>query len=146
MGPLYVRLLPVFAKSLIQRAEIESDSPKEVDTYLSAAFKLLPSEALYVYGMGESIFRKSAMPIGLWPLLVCVTILALRFFLTKDPKGRPQWGAITLTILVFLSWVYSKGDTILGITTTWASSVATAVAILLGLLSPHLLKYMPSKN
>jgi hypothetical protein len=78
----------------------------EPDGWASRLAKLIPAEALGLYGAGQAIVPKTH-PGGLWILAVASLFLAgaVRWIATRDQNGRPQLAAVGIALVSFVLWV-----------------------------------------
>jgi len=76
------------------------------DGWPSRLAKLIPAEALGLYGAGTAIVPTGNKS-GLWVLAAASLLVAaaVRFFATRDDTGRPQWAAIAIAMVSFALWV-----------------------------------------
>ncbi|HEY2707126.1 MAG TPA: hypothetical protein VGI95_03665 [Caulobacteraceae bacterium] len=89
-------------------------SAQAPDGYLSRLAKLIPAEALSLYGTGVGMISADASwrETGVRAVaVVCVLLsMGLRYKLTQGPDGRPQWRALAVSLVAFLFWLAALGD------------------------------------
>ncbi|MCG8506937.1 MAG: hypothetical protein MI755_20195 [Sphingomonadales bacterium] len=76
------------------------------DGWGSRIAKLIPAEALGLYGAGSAVAGGKAL--GLWILAAACLVLSgvLRYRATQDPAtGSPQWSAVIIAVISFTLWV-----------------------------------------
>jgi hypothetical protein len=78
----------------------------DADSWASRLAKLIPAEALGLYGAGQAIVPKDR-PEGLWVLAAASLLLAgsIRWIATRDDDGRPQYRAVAIALFSFVLWV-----------------------------------------
>ena len=76
------------------------------DGWPSRLAKLIPAEALGLYGSGQSVIPATSH-YGTWILgAVCLLLSGvIRYLATRDANGNPQWVAIGIAIVSFILWV-----------------------------------------
>jgi predicted membrane channel-forming protein YqfA (hemolysin III family) len=81
------------------------------DSYLSRLVKMIPAEALALYGAGAGVIPKDAAePLIVWVVVCAAAIVAIRFRITTDQtRPSPQWLGIIISLGAFGIWVYSIG-------------------------------------
>jgi len=92
--------------------------PSPGDTYLSRLAKMIPGEAITLYGAGSGLIPKVApMTGGLapaqallgWSIVCAIAVVLLRYKSTQDAAGKPQWAAIWIALISFSIWLYAIG-------------------------------------
>jgi hypothetical protein len=80
------------------------------DSWTEKLAKLMPGEALGLYGAGSSMIPGSHDEV-LWALAGgCLAFCAaLRFVATRGADGRPQWAAILIASVSFVLWLVALG-------------------------------------
>lgn len=85
------------------------------DEWSTRIVKLIPAEALGLYGSAVALVPVTPYRIGaLWVIVaVCAGLAAaLRYRATRDPQtGRPQVAAIAIALVSFLIWLAALGGT-----------------------------------
>lgn len=79
----------------------------EPDGWASRLAKLVPAEALGLYGTGQALVPADR-PDGRMVLAAASLLFAggLRYLATRDPQtGEPQWPAIIIAMISFSLWV-----------------------------------------
>lgn len=82
------------------------------DSYLERLVKMVPAEVLSLYLVGSGFIPKTeSVALVVWTGLCLVGLLALRTYGTADRPSRksPQWGAIAISSVAFVVWVYTLG-------------------------------------
>jgi hypothetical protein len=79
---------------------------EDVDHWGSRLAKLIPAEALGLYGVGQALIPKGRTD-GLWVLAGgCLIVSAwLRWVATRDDDGQPQLLAVGIALVSFTLWV-----------------------------------------
>lgn len=79
----------------------------EDDPYESRVAKLIPAEALALFGTGSAIIP--GMGASTWILAGACLLLAIivRWKATQSKTGQPQWAAIVIAAVSFTLWVFS---------------------------------------
>lgn len=96
------------------------------DNWSSRLAKLIPAEALGLYGAGQAIVPADRSD-GLWVLAACSLVLAaiLRWRATRDATGKPQYGAVCIALVSFVLWIMAlkppSGPIDLGVNAFYAS-------------------------
>lgn len=76
------------------------------DTWATRLAKLIPGEALALYGAGQTIVPDD-QPSGLWILAAgCLLLIGiLRWKATQAPRRQPQITAILIAMISFVLWI-----------------------------------------
>jgi hypothetical protein len=107
------------------------NTTQEPDGWASRVAKLIPAEALGLYGAGLPLIPHNRID-GLWALAAVSLVFAgvLRFVATRDAQGKPQWAAIGIAAVSFALWVTAlqppAGPVDLGANAFYASLAALA--------------------
>lgn len=123
---------------------IEGNLPNEGDVYLLRVIKLIPSEALVLYLVGENIIPPDQKLGMIVFSIVCLLFAFLsRSRLTKDKNHTsPQWQSVIISSISFIIWVYASGGIFasFGLYQQW---VATLTLITWVFFIPYLYKGEP---
>jgi hypothetical protein len=120
------------------------------DNWDSRIIKLIPAEALALYGTGTSIVgrigdEQKYDPLGIGILIAAclVLIIAVRIKLTKSKPGdKPQYFGILITLVSFVLWLIALGGDA-GFSWIWGESrqyMGALLAIIWGTLLPYFYK------
>ncbi len=91
---------------VIKRKPIGFTGPAADDTWATRVGKLIPGEALGLYGAGLPIIPDHRTD-ALWILVAACLALSiwLRYLATRGEDGKPQPAAIGIAAISFLLWV-----------------------------------------
>jgi hypothetical protein len=100
-----------------KRSQLEGlEAPgEEADGWASRIAKLIPGEALGLYGTAAGLIDTNRMnpqvALGMVTLACCVITVMVRLAATRDPAaGRgPQIAAVVISLISFLLWVAALG-------------------------------------
>jgi hypothetical protein len=122
----------------------------EADGWASRVAKLIPAEALGLYGTATGMIAGNAnidptVALAGVTVVCCVVTVMVRLKATRDPaEGRgPQVAAIVIALVSFLLWLAALGATGEGVSPfSGAPGIAYAplVALLWGTLVPYFYK------
>ncbi len=117
------------------------------DDYGSRIAKLIPAEALGLYGSAVALVNspnEAAERAALWVIVLvcCVLTVVIRYRATLDPATkRPQWKAIIIALVSFLLWLTALGPRTSPIPVRDDFKFAGALAALLwGTMVPYFYK------
>lgn len=91
------------------------DGATSGDDYGSRIAKLIPAEALGLYGSAVALVNspnERAETVALWVIVLvcCMLAVIIRYRATLDPATRrPQWTAIVIALVSFLLWLTALG-------------------------------------
>jgi hypothetical protein len=95
--------------AVVAVATTASDALKQ---YLERLLKLIPAEVvtLYLFGVGLIPATRGVLLIC-WAVFCLLAVVLVRAYGTADgPRGvPPQWGAVGLSCVAFVIWVYTLG-------------------------------------
>lgn len=122
----------------------------EQDNWDSRIIKLIPAEALALYGTGTAIVGRLGEgqkydPLGLGILIIAclILIIAVRMKLTKSKAGeKPQYFGILISIISFALWLMALGGDA-GFSSIWGEGrqyMGALLAIIWGTLLPYFYK------
>jgi hypothetical protein len=93
-------------------SEQGASATADFKAYLDRLMKLIPSEVVGLYLIGEGMIP-SAERIGLviWSVVCLVAVFCVRAFGTRDKdSGKSvQWAAVAITCVSFVIWLYCIG-------------------------------------
>ena len=123
---------------------------REQDNWDSRIIKLIPAEALALYGTGTSIVgrlgdEQKYDPLGIGILIAAclVLIIAVRVKLTKsNPDDKPQYFGIFISLVSFALWLIALGGDA-GFSWIWGEDreyMGALLAIIWGTLLPYFYK------
>jgi hypothetical protein len=84
----------------------------DFNSYLDRLVKMVPAEVVSLYLVGVGFIPKTdALVLAGWAALCLIGLLALRTYGTAERRtGKsPQWGAIAISSIAFIVWVYTLG-------------------------------------
>jgi tetrahydromethanopterin S-methyltransferase subunit C len=86
---------------------VRSRGTTDGDGWSSRLAKLIPAEALGLYGTGQALVPPGRAEVLAGLAFVCLLFAAaLRYVATMDPRtGKPQWVAIAIAGMSFILWV-----------------------------------------
>lgn len=128
---------------------LEAPGGGDADGWASRIAKLIPGEALGLYGTAAGLINPGrtdpAVALGLVTLACCIVTVMVRLRATRDPaEGRgPQVVAIVIALVSFLLWVAALGATGQGISPLSGVpgiDYAPLLALLWGTLVPYFYK------
>jgi hypothetical protein len=111
------------------------------DSYGARLAKLIPAEALGLYGAGQAIVPVDRVD-GRIVLAIASLVLTvlLRYQATKDHAGNPQWKAVAVAVFSFILWLLALRPPV-GITDLGSNGFYVTIAALVwGVFVPHLYK------
>lgn len=111
------------------------------DGYGARIAKLIPAEALGLYGAGQAIVPVDRAD-GRIVLAVASVVLTavIRYQATKDEAGNPQWKAIGVAVVSFILWVLTLRQPV-GIVDLGADGFyVTLAALIWGVAVPYFYK------
>jgi hypothetical protein len=86
--------------------------PPLMSGYLEKLMKMIPGEIVGLYLVGSGIIPEGehAYLLG-WSLFCLLALFAVRIAGTRDPDRQmpPQWGAIAVSAVAYVIWIYSLG-------------------------------------
>ncbi len=103
----------------------EEEASYEPPTYAEKLVKLIPTEVVALYLVGQSAINQhfgSGSPAddfftapwawSSWSLICLAGVFALRAYLTRDRERNieAEWPAVAISALAFVIWVYAFGD------------------------------------
>lgn len=97
--------LRIVRSSMRMGLEAPMPSKPAPDDWTSRLSKLIPAEALALYGAGTALAGKESS--GLWVLAIASLGVAgaVRFMATKEAGRGPQWAAIGIAMVSFFLWL-----------------------------------------
>jgi hypothetical protein len=94
-------------------------SPPPGDSYLSRLVKMIPAEALALYGAGVGIIGRPAVDavdtskaelLAGWSVVCAIAVVVLRWKATTDALNpKPQIPSIVIALISFVIWLYAVG-------------------------------------
>lgn len=77
--------------------------------YFDKLMRLIPAEIVAIYPPVASTIPEDSRAVYLWPLVALVILIITRARLSRDPERGlgPQWGAVCVSAVSFLIWVYT---------------------------------------
>jgi uncharacterized membrane-anchored protein len=97
------------------RIEEAVGAASEGDDWGSRIAKLIPAEALGLYGSAVALIKTpdpAVRNVALWVIVAvcCGLTIFLRYRATLDPQSRrPQWTAILVSVVSFILWLTALG-------------------------------------
>jgi len=90
----------------IVSGKMSAADPDPPDGWAARLAKLIPAEALGLYGAGSALVPDDKV-VGLWILAAACLVFAgaLRYVATQDDAGKPQIIAVVLALISFVLWV-----------------------------------------
>jgi len=92
------------------RGDITKDMPTQTQSYMERLVKLIPTEVVALYLVGLGIIPQNArVPIVVWALVCVGLVVLVRARATGDRPNKlsPQWGAVVVSTISFVIWVYN---------------------------------------
>ena len=81
---------------------------QEIGYWLDRVVKLIPAEGTAIYLAGRG-YAKVEIP-TVWPIICLVLVFVIRYFGTQpEGGGKPQLGAVLISGVAFVIWVYAMG-------------------------------------
>lgn len=119
-GPLrIVRHLPTVKASVQGKvfASVEGPEPPEppgdaLKGHLDRLVRMIPSEVVSLYIAGAAVIGdKDQRSLVIWSVVSMIALFCVRVPATMDKEhGKgPQWGAVLLSALAFVIWLYTIG-------------------------------------
>ena len=109
------------------------------DLWLARLAKLVPSEIVAVYLAGRGYAGNLA---GIWPLICLALLVIVRVWGTRGPRRQPQWGAVVISCVSFVLWVFATNGQVLGL--TLAPDLASLAVLVWTTLVPALYRGSPA--
>jgi hypothetical protein len=132
---------------------LETPGTSDADGWASRIAKLIPAEALGLYGtavgmVGTSTALNPKVAMSIVTLACCVVTIMVRLQATRDPaEGRgPQIAAVAIALISFLVWVAALGATgeaVSPFSGLPGVAYAPLIALLWGTLVPYFYKGEP---
>jgi hypothetical protein len=138
--------LRIRKRSQLEGLEVPGE---EADGWASRVAKLIPGEALGLYGTAAGLIDTNRMDpkiaLGMVTVACCIITVMIRIALTRDPAaGRgPQIAAVAISLLSFLLWVAALGASGQGMSPfsdVPGVNYAPLAALLWGTLVPYFYK------
>jgi hypothetical protein len=126
---------------ITKASRVRGEVEQHADGYGARLAKLIPAEALGLYGAGQAIVPLDRVD-GRIVLAIASLVLTelLRYQATKDDVGRPQWKAIGVAVVSFILWLLALRRPV-GIVDFGANTFYVTIAALTwGVFVPHLYK------
>lgn len=97
--------------SVTPNAETADAPNMSIDEYLEKLMKMIPAEVVGLYLVGSGVVPEEEHAILLsWTVFCFAAVIVVRAIGTRDPMGGPpQWGAVLISSVSFVIWIYSVG-------------------------------------
>jgi hypothetical protein len=106
---------------------------QEIGYWLDRVLKLIPSEVTAIYLAGRG-YAKVEIP-TIWPVICLLLVFVIRYFGTQpEGGGRPQLGAILISGIAFVIWVYAMGGQFLSFPV--GQDLASLAVLVFGAVAP----------
>jgi len=82
------------------------------DDYLEKLVKMIPAEVVGLYLVGSGIIPAvERLWLLVWTAFCFIAVFVIRARTTSDPSNQKgaQWGAVLVSAVAFVIWVYSMG-------------------------------------
>lgn len=87
-------------------AALDVAPARPADDWSSRLAKLIPAEAMALYGAGIPL-AKGVAPLWILAIAALFVAGAVRFIATKSATGTPQWPAIGIALVSFTLWLFA---------------------------------------
>jgi hypothetical protein len=115
------------------------------DGYSTRIAKLIPAEALGLYGAGQAIIPVEHVDGRIVLALASGVLTAvIRYQATKDEAGNPQWKAIIVAIISFILWVLTLRPPVGIVDLEDNGFYVTLAALIWGVFVPYIYKGSPA--
>ncbi len=92
--------------------EVSLGRSKTFKDYLERLIKMIPGEVVGLYLIGSGL-----IPVGerfgllAWSIICLIGVVVIRVYGTTDAEKNlpPQWGAVLISSVAFVIWLYSLG-------------------------------------
>ncbi len=106
---------------------------QEIGYWLDRVVKLIPTEVTAVYLAGRG-YAKAEIP-TIWPVICLVLVFVIRYFGTQPQGGgKPQLGAVLISGVSFVIWVYAMGGQFLSLAVS--QDMASLAVLVFGAIVP----------
>jgi hypothetical protein len=105
------------AGAVFEGVEQTGDRPEAPDNWITRLAKLIPAEALGLYSAATAPLPADMNPgsrtLTLWAIaIVCLAFsAAIRFKATKGQGKGPQLAAVAISLISFVIWLSTTGET-----------------------------------
>ena len=119
---------------------IEPGAPEDFKDYMGRLVKLIPSEVLSIYLIGQGVIPQGInIALAAWAVVCLLLVFLARAYATSDPSQhqKPQVGAILISVVSFVIWIYTMGGPFAAYN-IWIPWLATLVVLVWTFLVPFL--------